>query len=224
VPLSSDQESPLVEALARLLVAAWRRAHQSDQRDADDRVHKNAAPLEGNERTRPAGLPVVARADLPFDPATAQEKDHHMPSFRDLFPSKYFKATDLQHGPLRGTIAEVTAQPIRDGDRTVPKYVVTFREFEKQLILNKTNCEVLAAMVGSEDPNDWVGVVIELYKDTTRVRNGEMRDCVRLRKAPARQVKAAVPAEARPAHKPVTSATASEPEDDIEATLVEIEK
>jgi hypothetical protein len=44
----------------------------------------------------------------------------------------------------------------------VEKIVVQFRKRDKKLVLNKTNAETIARMLG-DDTDDWIGKEIQLY-------------------------------------------------------------
>ena len=98
--------------------------------------------------------------------------------FNSLFPSKWLKSDDLEQ-PCVLRIKDVTIEQVggEGGDR---KPVVHFVGYDKALILNKTNGDAIASLVGSDDTDDWIGARIELYKAQTRV-NGALVPCVRIR-------------------------------------------
>ena len=87
----------------------------------------------------------------------------------DLFPSKWLKAEDLEGRPRTVRIAEVTIEPLRQPDGTSkPAAIVTFERATKRLILNKTQATALAAIMGSEVFDDWVGRYVMLKPATAQ--------------------------------------------------------
>jgi len=79
----------------------------------------------------------------------------------DVFPSKYMKAEDLD-GDLEVTIEHVAREGLKDqAGHEVDKPVAFFEEFQKGLILNKTNWAMIAKQHGDES-DDWNGKKITL--------------------------------------------------------------
>jgi hypothetical protein len=79
-----------------------------------------------------------------------------MPSVKDLFPSKYLSAKDLDDEDLIVTIKRVEEEEVGQGDKKEDKYVLYFKGVEKGMVLNKTNANTLAALLGDET-DDWIG-------------------------------------------------------------------
>ena len=107
---------------------------------------------------------------------------------RNAFPGQHFKAGDLVNGPITLTIAAVVMETI--GDDTKP--VVKFFETQQDLILNKTNANMLIENFGAES-NTWVGGQVQLY--ATKVQFGaDMVDAIRLQipTAPAQPAQSGV--------------------------------
>jgi hypothetical protein len=75
-----------------------------------------------------------------------------------LFPSRFFRADDLDGEDLTVTIRslEICA------DFEIEKPVLHFEESEKGLVLNKTNAQTIAAVLGSET-DAWIGQQVVLY-------------------------------------------------------------
>jgi len=79
----------------------------------------------------------------------------------EVFPSKYLKAEDLE-GDITVTIENVALEGLKDqAGREVDKPVAFFEEYEKGLILNKTNWAMIAKQFGDES-DDWKGKKITL--------------------------------------------------------------
>lgn len=70
----------------------------------------------------------------------------------DAFPSKWMKADDIA-GDTHVTIKSVTMERIGD-DETKP--VVWFQEFQKGMVLNKTNANNCSSIYGP-DTDSWIG-------------------------------------------------------------------
>jgi hypothetical protein len=77
-----------------------------------------------------------------------------------MSPSKYFRAADVSDGPVVVTIDRIDME--RVGDDTRAKPVVTFKEVDQRLVLNKTNGSRLAELFGSDDTDDWLDKKIVL--------------------------------------------------------------
>ena len=102
-----------------------------------------------------------------------------MTSIASLFPSRYWRAADLDDSPVTLTIQSITQVEMDDGT----KPAVAFTDSPKLLPLNRTNADFLAAEFG-DDIEKMVGQSIVLYKTTTRFK-GKQVFCVRLRVEPA---------------------------------------
>jgi len=90
--------------------------------------------------------------------------NNRMPqSVSDLYPSKYVKPADLQGKPVIVHIAQVSIEELRqfDGTRAL-KVVLAFHKRAKLMILNKTQCLVLAVLTGSERFDAWIGHTVTL--------------------------------------------------------------
>jgi hypothetical protein len=81
-------------------------------------------------------------------------------NINSAFPSKYLKAADVETNVLV-TISRVDIETVGQfDDETKP--IVYFNEFDRGLVLNKTNSRTIASLYGSET-NGWVGRKILLY-------------------------------------------------------------
>ena len=112
----------------------------------------------------------------------------------EAFPSKFFKAADVPGDGVALKIAKVEQEKV--GPDQELKWVVYFKGQDKQLILNGTNWDLIAAALREEDSDNWAGKVVELYATQTQFGK-KMVDCIRVRRhrpaetAPAQPVKAA---------------------------------
>lgn len=80
----------------------------------------------------------------------------------EMFPSNYLKASDIKNEPIV-TISKIERQKMKnnDGEEEV-KPVIFFQEYEKGVVLNRTNANTISAMYGDE-LDDWIGKRIQLH-------------------------------------------------------------
>src|SRR6476469_1850681 len=96
------------------------------------------------------------------------------------FPSNYLKASDLGDAQPVVTIERVELEAVgRDKEM---KPVLYFRGKEKGIVLNKTNSNKIASLVGSRDTDYWRGQQIRLYATETEF-GGETVECIRVKAA-----------------------------------------
>ena len=115
----------------------------------------------------------------------------------------YIKANDLS-SPIKVTISALDHEEI--GHEKEMKYVLSFKETTKRLILNTTNTKILIALF-TDESDSWVGKVVILYADQVMF-SGSMVPCVRIRALKA-------------AGKPATPSPAEEGETDADDNLGE---
>ena len=102
-------------------------------------------------------------------------------SYDDVYKARWLKSDDLPDEDLILTIKDVNDEEVGE-DREV-KFILSFRELEKELILNKTNARTLADRFG-KDPSTWIGKRIALYSSEVSFA-GKMTLAIRIRmKAP----------------------------------------
>jgi hypothetical protein len=117
----------------------------------------------------------------------------------EAYPSKYLKAADISE-PTLATVRSVAHEAMQDG---ALKPVVYFDGWQKGVVVNKTNAEVLYELAKSEDDVDWPGLTIELYTEMVRFQ-GKMQLSIRFR-VPQRRTTAAKPTRADAEPPPHTS-------------------
>ena len=61
------------------------------------------------------------------------------------------------------------------------KWCLKFKEFEKPLVLNSTNGQLIEAILGSDDSDDWIGKTIVLWNDPTVGFAGKITGGIRVR-------------------------------------------
>lgn len=105
-----------------------------------------------------------------------------MTTMNDLFPSPYLTAHDVAHKPTV-TVKSFSKKTMKNkqGEEEV-KPVIFFNEFEKGMVLNKTNANTIAGLYGAV-LEDWIGervtlhsVMVEAFGESTeaiRVMNSK---------------------------------------------------
>jgi hypothetical protein len=78
----------------------------------------------------------------------------------DMFPSKYLKAEDAKAKPIIATISYVEMERIGQGSDQKEKPIMYFQDFDKPMVLNKTNAETLEDAFG--DTDTWSGNKIKI--------------------------------------------------------------
>ena len=101
-----------------------------------------------------------------------------MPMITEMFPSKYMRNSDLNGRPMRVTIAEISRENL-NGES---KYVVSFSNQQKRLILNKTNGTAIARLLGGNSDN-WIGQEIILAPVMVDFK-GDQVPSIRVRSVP----------------------------------------
>ena len=97
-----------------------------------------------------------------------------------MFPSRYLKAADFAGEPVTLTIVQVVKDKVQAANGTKSeKYILRFKETEKELILNKTNARSVAKVLGELKAIAWPGQKITL-KPTTCEAFGEIVPCIRV--------------------------------------------
>ncbi len=76
----------------------------------------------------------------------------------ELYPSKWFKASDIPEMGLPVQIEHVTRKKI--GAEQKDKPVVGFKGHEKELVLNVTNFDCIANALSEDDTEKWLGRVV----------------------------------------------------------------
>ena len=105
--------------------------------------------------------------------------------------SRYLKTGDVDPEVLI-TIKKVLLEKI-DDEANEEKWVLYTQEFEKPLVLNWTNIQLIAKAIGNEDSDSWAGHQVILYHDETVMFRGNVVGGIRVgavKKKPAVVVEA----------------------------------
>jgi|TARA_B100001971_G_C17940665_1_gene407482 hypothetical protein len=94
----------------------------------------------------------------------------------DMFPSKYVSSADID-SPVVVTMDKISIEEVGEGKDELP--VLSFTDYDKGLVLNKTNTKKIASIHGTETL-DWADKQIVLIKSVTSYK-GEEIDCIRIK-------------------------------------------
>ncbi len=107
-----------------------------------------------------------------------------MPSYKTAFGS-FLKSEDLQGKAVKAVISAVGLEEVKDNDtgRNEKKLVMHFVGKDKALILNRTNCEAMEMICGTDDYGSWVGHAVVLFVDPNVKFGGKTVSGLRIRSA-----------------------------------------
>ena len=110
-------------------------------------------------------------------------------SFRSYVgDGQYLKKEDLSD-PVDTVLLSVREEKVTPpGKGTKIRLVAYFDGLSKGLVLNTANCEILAEITGTDDPNEWKDVAVQLYVDPDVKYGGKKTGGIRIRKSTLVQV------------------------------------
>jgi hypothetical protein len=112
----------------------------------------------------------------------------------DLKKSRYLTKEEAGDG-LRLTIDEVRKENVApSGEKPDQRYVLSFSDHDKPMVLNSTNGQLISRITGSENSDDWQGHEIELYRDDNVSFGGKVVGGIRVRAVKAATKKGKEPA------------------------------
>lgn len=102
-----------------------------------------------------------------------------MTTIDDLFPSNYLKAADVAHEPIV-TISKVDREKMKSKEgKEELKPVIYFKEFEKGVVLNRTNATIIETLYG-RDIDEWINARVQLYAPIVE-SFGERKPAIRIK-------------------------------------------
>jgi len=106
-----------------------------------------------------------------------------VPSYKSAFGS-FLKQEDLQGKSPKAIIGAVELEDVKDDDGSIKKKLVLhFVGKDKAMILNRTNCEALEEICGTDDYASWPGHSVVLYVDPNVKFGGKTVGGLRIRSA-----------------------------------------
>ena len=122
--------------------------------------------------------------------SAAHELEHTM-KLGQMTESKYLKQADVQQ-PMLVTITGFSKVNVAQQDEAPEnKWTLAFAEFDKPMVLNTTNIQLLGLATGTDDTDEMVGKKIVLYTDPNVSYGGKLVGGLRIRAV--RQKPQAVP-------------------------------
>ena len=99
----------------------------------------------------------------------------------ELKKSNFLKKDDVGNGALV-TIAAVTEENIaKEGAPQEMKWCLHVEEFDKPMVLNSTNGQLIAQITKSEESDNWIGQKVVLYSDPSITYGGKLVGGIRVR-------------------------------------------
>jgi len=101
-------------------------------------------------------------------------------NINEISESKYLKKEDVGTGKqvqITGLSKENLA---REDDTPDYKFVLHFNGPVKPMVLNKTNAQLIAHVLGSQETDDWIGKTVTLYNDPTISFAGKLTGGIRV--------------------------------------------
>ena len=104
-----------------------------------------------------------------------------MAKISQMVESKYLKQGDLEDDTIV-TITKVGHANIGKEDGPVDmKWLIRFKEFDKPMVLNRTNISLLGTFI-SDDTDDWIGKQVILYNDESIQFQGKVTGGLRFKR------------------------------------------
>lgn len=86
-----------------------------------------------------------------------------LPKLNEMIESKYLRKEDVGDEEVPVTVKGLKrVNMARDGEEPKYKWTISFNEFDRPMVLNKTNITKLGAILG-DDTAGWIGNQVKLY-------------------------------------------------------------
>ncbi len=109
-----------------------------------------------------------------------------MPNINTLKESRFLKKEDCGPGILVTIRGDEMINVAQEGAPEEHKLCLRFDETDKPMVLNSTNAQIIARIVGSDETENWVGHKVVLYNDPGVSFGGKVLGGIRAR-APRNQ-------------------------------------
>jgi hypothetical protein len=107
-----------------------------------------------------------------------------MAKISQMVESKYLKQGDIEDDTIV-TIKKVGQANIGKEDGPVDmKWLIRFNEFDKPMVLNRTNISLLGNFI-SDDTDDWIGKQVIVYNDESIQFQGKVTGGLRFKRMKA---------------------------------------
>lgn len=75
----------------------------------------------------------------------------------DAYPSNFLTAEDLGGRDITITIQDIELEDLGQGAKKEKKLAITMAGKKKKFIVNKTNANTIAKVLGTDETDDWIG-------------------------------------------------------------------
>ena len=104
-----------------------------------------------------------------------------MTHWKTLINLDYLGAYSLEGSDKILTIKNVKKEIVTgNGGKKEECIIAEFKENEKPMILNRTNCKAITKLTGTPDIENWASKKIQIYATTTKLA-GDVVECLRVR-------------------------------------------
>jgi hypothetical protein len=109
-----------------------------------------------------------------------------------MLPSNYLKQADFDEDGSIVTISHLEYKNIaKEGQKAEMKWLCSFKECDKPLVLNSTNIQLLEKCCGSDDTDDWIGKQVIVYVEPNVSFGNELVGGLRIKRHRTAQPKPA---------------------------------
>ena len=98
-----------------------------------------------------------------------------------MIPSKYLKKEDVEPPKLVTIKGLRQANVALDDQPADVKWIMAFHEFEKPMVLNSTNIQLLVKILDTDETDEWIGRKIVVYNDQNVSFAGKITGGIRVR-------------------------------------------
>lgn len=113
-----------------------------------------------------------------------------MAKISQMVDSKYLKQADVEDDTVVTVKKVGQANIAKDDAPPDMKWLVRFAEFEKPMVLNRTNISLLGNFLG-DDTDDWIGKQVIVYNDESIQFQGKVTGGLRFKRLKAKAKNAA---------------------------------
>ena len=99
----------------------------------------------------------------------------------DLKKSKFLTQRDVNQPMLVIIESYEEVDVAREGAEPEMRWALNFQGIDKPMILNSTNGQIIAAIAGSDDSDDWIGKEVVVYQDPNIFFGGKRVGGIRVR-------------------------------------------
>lgn len=104
-----------------------------------------------------------------------------MPNVNDLKESRFLTQNEVDPPVLATIRGYKEVNVAKEGADPQLRWTLTFHELDKPMTLNSTNGQIIAAIAGSGEFKDWIGLKVVLYRDPNVSFGGKLVGGIRCR-------------------------------------------